>query len=405
MKVIVLKKTIALPLVAVALVGMLAFTAFVRFTPATGQPAGTYPADHIIRITALLEFDGKPVVVDELVTCLAEGAGGSTSGRQFLSFQPNRILVATDTPDGSMIVFQTTRSFCYTYGKTWSDSEEELTVPVGWTPVLRWYNKRDPREMTEGLWYVSETALNAENSRLKIIENFAITIPKHPFSDALLAEAETQAIERDYCLGQSVDCITLSPYQNMIAIPEDMWLNPDPKYLRDSVHASRDTDPQPLIYYLNGLGEGEGVLAIPHNDNATDPGLIVPEEALRMVAGLSYGRRRDSLLTELGIPKIDADRFGLLMSETAVQRFERRPLDLNHYDDSIPWKCEDGFLVPDFENPGLWYAYSRSAGCIHTEVFNGLMWPDQGTVENWERFYGELFFDFETKTLWRSRSR
>ncbi len=365
------------------------------------EPPGTYPADHIIRITALLEFDGKPVVVDELITCLAEGAGGSTSGRQFLSFQPNRILVAVDTPDGGMIVFQTTRSFCYTYGKTWGDREEELTVPVGWTPVLRWYNQRDPREMTEGLWYVSETALNAENSRLKIIENFAITIPEHPFSDTLLAEAEAQAVEHDYCLGQQEDCISLSPYPSMIAIPEDMWRNPGADYVRDSPHANRDTDPQPLIDFLDGLGEGEGILAIPTEKNATDPDMILPEEAVRMIGGLTRGQRPDSLLTELGIPKSDTDRFGLLMSETAVQRFVRQPLNLNRYDDSIPWKCEDGFLVPDFENPGIRYAYRRSVGCKHIEASNGLLWPGKGIVENWERFYGAYLFDFETKALWR----
>lgn len=111
-----MKKAIALPLVAALLIGGLLLAGYVQLTPATGQPApepaGTYPADHIIRITAKLEFDGKPVVVDELVTCLAEGAGGSTSGRQFLSFQPNRIRVAVDTPDGGMIMFSTRRSFC-----------------------------------------------------------------------------------------------------------------------------------------------------------------------------------------------------------------------------------------------------------------------------------------------------
>ncbi len=383
------------------LAGWLIFSNQASLQAMTDEPPGTYPADHIIRITALLEFDGKPVVVDELVTCLAEGAGGSTSGRQFLSFQPNRIRVAVDTPDGGMIMFSTRRSFCYVYAKTWGDYDEELTVPVGWTPVLRWFDNRDPREMNEGIMYVSETALNAENGRLKIIENFVIAIPEHPFSDALLAEAETQAIERDYCLGQPEDCITLGPYPTMIAIPEDMWRNVDPKYLRDSIHANRDTDPQPLIDFLDGLGEGEGVLAIPNKSNTSDTSLIVPEEAARMIGGFTYGRRRDGLITELGIPKSDADRFGLLMSETAVQRFVRRPMNLNRYDDAIPWKCEGGFLVPDFDNPGIRYGYRRSAGCLPAEVFKGLIWPERGTVEHWERFYGAYLFDFETKTLWR----
>jgi len=193
---------------------------YVQLTPATGQsapePAGTYPADHIIRITAKLEFDGKPVVVDELVTCLAEGAGGSTSGRQFLSFQPNRIRVAVDI------------------------------------------------------------------------------------------------------LGRG-----------------------------------RNPDRQTMV--------------------------------------------------EQGIPKSDAERFGLLMSETAVGRYKRWPLDLNRSDEHIPWKCQDGFLVPDFDNPGIRYIYSVSLNCIHPDISKGLIWPDKGIVPNWIRFYGELFFDFDTKTLWRMR--
>ena len=403
-----MKKSITLPLVAVALVGMLAFAAFMQLTPATGQavsePAGTYPADHIIRITALLEFDGKPVVVDELITCLAEGAGGSTSGRQFLSFQPNRIRVAVDTPDGGMIMFSTRRSFCYVYAKTWGDYDEELTVPVGWTPVLTWLDNRDTRKVNEGIMYVSETALNAENGRLKIIENFEITIPEHPFSDELLAEAEAQAIEHDYCLGQPDGCLYFGPYPSMIAIPEEMWRNPDPKFLRDSIHANRDTDPQPLIDYLNGLGEGEGVLAIQFNKFNTNPDLIVPEEALRMIGGFTYGRRDDSsLLYEWGIPKSNADRFGLLMSEMSAQRYVHRPLDLNYADDLIPWRCENGFFVPDFDNPGLLYMYGQSMGCHHPDINKGLMWPDKGIVEHYVTFYGELFFDFDTKTLWRMR--
>ena len=403
-----MKKSIALPLAAVALVGMLAFVAFVQLTPATSQPvpepAGTYPADHIIRITALLEFDGKPVVVDELITCLAEGAGGSTSGRQLLSFQPNRIAVAVETPDGGMIMFSTRRSFCYVYAKTWGDYDEELTVPVGWTPVLTWYDRRDPREMNEWLWYVSETALNAENGRLKIIENFQIAIPEHPFSDALLAKAEAQAVERNYCLGKPEDCIGLGRYPSMIVIPENMWRNPDPEILRVSPLANRGIFPQPLIDYLDSLGEGEGILAIPFNGNITDPNQIVPEEALRMAGILGKGRNPDwQTMVEQGIPKSDAERFGLLMSEAAVGRYERWPLDLNRFDEHIPWKCENGFLVPDFDNPGLLYGYRRSAGCLHAEVSRGLMWPGKGIVESWVRFYGELFFDFDTKTLWRMR--
>ncbi len=372
----------------------------------TPEPAGTYPADHIIRITALLEFDGKPVVVDELITCLAEGAGGSTSGRQFLSFQPNRILVAVDTPDGGMIKLSTMRSFCYVYGSTWGGQTEERTVPENWTPPLTWYDNRNPREWDKGIMYISETALTAENGRLRIIEDFEITIPEHPFSDALLAEAEAQEEERDFWQGvpPNVSDIFLvnSRMGTMIEVPEDMWRNPDPRRLRDSIHASRDTDPQPLIDFLDSLGNGDKIIAVPFYvdpDGGPDSATTISEEARRMIGAFEYGQRPSlGKFLERGIPKSNAERFGLLISENTATRYQNIPLDLNRLDTRIPWKCEGGVAMPDFDNPGLIYLFSQR--CTHPNYFEQLVWPEYGEVENWRLFYGGLFFDQKTKTFW-----
>ncbi len=412
-----MKKAIALPLVAVALVGMLAFAAFVQLTPATGQsvsePAGTYPADHIIRITALLEFDGKPVVIDELVTCLAEGAGGSTSGRQFLSFRPNRILVAVDTPDGGMIRFSVFRSLCYAYGKTWGETETERTIPDGWTPVLTWFDDRNPQEWVEGIIYISETALNAENGRLRIIEDFALTIPEHPFTESLLTEAEAQAVERDYWqgvppTGSDVFWQSSGRLGTMIEVPESMWRNPATHYLRTSIHANRDTDPQPLIDFLDGLGEGDRIIAIPYYldpDVGRDSGDMMTEEALRMLDSFNYGRHPAMFdYLERGVPKTDAERFGLLISENSTLRYQNIPLDLNRFDTRIPWTCEDNVATPDFDNPGLIYIFTRSQRCTHPNNFERLDWPGYGEIPEWYPDYGNVFFDQKTKTVWYYRT-
>ncbi len=369
-------------------------------TSSNAQTPGTYPADHIIRITALLEFDGKPVVVDELVTCLAEGAG--TPGNQFLSFQPNRLWVITETPDGGMISFLSTRSMCYVYGDIWGDDYPELSVPESWTPVLRWFDSRDPSEWNEGIMYVSETALTAENGRLKIIENFAITIPEHPFSNALLAKAEAQATVRNYETSMSNNgfLLVMKAIGTMVEIPEEMWRHPDPKYLRTSFHANQDTDPQPLIDFLNGLGEGEGIIALPYNEDAPDQDLYISLEALRMIDEFTAGRRAGlTNLVELGVPKQNAERFGLQISENTADRFRRRPLDLDFFDTRIPWKCDNsGTVTPDFDNPGLIYLYSER--CTHPRNFEQLVWPGIGVISEWKLRYGNLFYDYNSHTLW-----
>lgn len=408
-----MKKAIVLPLVAVALVGMLAFAAFVQLTPATSQPvsepAGTYPADHIIRITALLEFDGKPVVVDELVTCLAEGAGGSTSGRQFLSFQPNRIRVAVDTPDGGMIMFPALRSLCYAHSSIWSDATQGLTVPKGWTPVLTWYDNRNPREWNEGIMYVSETALTAENGRIRIIDDFEVTIPEYPITENLLAEANAQAIERDFWQGvpPNVSDVFLvnSRMGTMIEVPESMWHDPDPVYLRTSIHANRDTDPQPLIDFLDGLGDGDKIIAVSYYvdpNETTDSETTLSEEALRMMGSFDYGRRVSlGDFLERGVPRSNAERFGLLISENKAALYENIPLELNRFDTRIPWRCEGGVAVPDFDNTGVIYLYSQR--CNHPKNFERLIWSGYGEIPEWKPDFGVLFFDQNTKTFWYLR--
>lgn len=46
----------------------------------------------------------------------------------------------------------------------------------------------------------------------------------------------------------------LGRYPFMIAILGDIGRNPDPMFLRTSIYANRDTDPQPLIDYLSTRG-------------------------------------------------------------------------------------------------------------------------------------------------------
>ena len=353
--------------------------------------------DHIIQITAKLEFDGRIIDVDELIICTGETFRNSNR----LHMKANRYQVAVETIDGGMITFGT-RKLCDLYESIWGDADEELTAPAGWTPILSWLDNRRSELVKEGILYVSETALNAENGRLKIIEDFALTIPQHPYSEMLFDEAETQAIERDYCLGQNEGCKALHPNPVMVELSEQDWRHPNPDLLLLPAAHVPPRDHQPLIDVLDGL-EGEGIYAIPiyQSDNPSERTISL--EASKLIQLYLFNRPTlggSNFLTFLSIPKLDAERFGLLATEAALRKYERWPYALVRYDDAVPLKCEDGYLVADFDNPGLAYIYGEGSGCMDSEANRGFVWQGHGLVENWEGRNSRLFFDFRTKALW-----
>jgi hypothetical protein len=199
--------------------------------------------------------------------------------------------------------------------------------PEGWTPVLQWYDRRDPRQAETGIIYLSETALEAENGRLRITEPFRITIPEFPTGETLIAEAARQTAERDYWLGQFPDIgervkFTSSKLEWMLQIPESEWRNPERATTSFDVGRGKNSpqpDPSALARYLDSVVGERGVVVLGYSDD------LGSKDAAMVIYGLRDGRLSGSnTIYERGIPKRNAPRFGMLISEKTVERNRKK---------------------------------------------------------------------------------
>ena len=360
-----------------------------------------HPASHVIRVTAKLIFDGKPVEFDELIDCKATYRGKPTK-TPHMAFSIDRIDIAAETPDGGMIKFGASRSFCNVFGSTWGNALTEFTPPDGWTPVLEWYDRRDPRPAETGILYLSETALEAEDGRLRIIEPFQIAIPEYPASDELIAEAERQAAARDFWLGYNPHAGELVKFsfgrmEWMLRIPESEWRNPtlaETAFKLDR-YKRRDSkiEPYALARHLDGLAEGNGMVALGY------PGDTFPEPAFRVLSYLRAGRRPGlGGIYERGIPRKTSERFALLLSDKTEAWLKKFPFDLDILDEYVPFTCIDGVMIPVPETPGLIYWFHDR--CSHPDHFRGIDFFGKPVAGEVLPSNDKLVFDLETGDLW-----
>ncbi len=365
-----------------------------------------HPASHVIRITAELTFDGAPVEIDELVDCRAYYRGALYK-TPHLTFSPSRVQVANETADGGMIVFRVSRSFCWAFAKTWGGFDEETNPPPGWTPALEWYDNRDPALAQMGLLYLSETALTAPNGRLRIVEPFQLSIPEHPPSEALIAEAERQDVERDMWFGRDVTGsyrYLSSPFaykmEALLKIPESEWRNPE--RAKASWHwiqrrnGRHDPEPdwQALARYLDGVTSDARYVDLGYIDRETYP------DAVQVLERLRAGRGSDlNGIYESGIPKPSAPRYGLLISEKRAGQWATDPFNPNYVDEFIPVTCIDGVMTADPAHPGLRYWFRER--CSHHKLFIGFdFFGVRLTIDVTSRL-SNLIFDTQTGDLWR----
>ncbi len=365
-----------------------------------------HPASHVIRITAELTFDGAPVEIDELVDCRAYYRGALYK-TPHLTFSPSRVQVANETADGGMIVFRVSRSFCWAFAKTWVGFDEETNPPPGWTPALEWYDNRDPELAQMGLLYLSETALTAANGRLRIVEPFQLSIPEHPPSEVLIAEAERQETERDLWLGRDVTgsyrylSSGLTPtMDSILRIPESEWRNPE--LAKAGWHWSQQRngrhDPEPdwqaLARYLDGVTSDARYIYLGHIDGELFP------DAAEVLLRLLTGRRSDlNDIYQSGIPKPSAPRFGLLISEKRAGQWATDPFNPNYVDEQIPFTCIDGVMTADPAHPGLKYWFRER--CSHHKRFIGADFFGVRLTTERAPLFASLIFDTQTRDLWR----
>jgi hypothetical protein len=314
-----------------------------------------------------------------------------------MTFKMDRRQIARETQDGGTIVIRVSRSFCYVYGDTWGDVFDEFTPPEGWTPVVEWYNHRDPRQAETGIIYLSETALYAENGRLRIIEPFQIAIPEHPAGETLIAEAARQAEQ------QAEEQATRLSYRFrargmdwMFRIPESEWRNPERAILSSEVGRNKrypKPDFSALARYLESIEGDSGFVVLGY------PKDLGSEDAAAVLYLQRDGRFPELVdVYERGIAKRDAPRHGVLISEKTAERQRNNPLFPDFFDEYVPFTCVEGMMTPLTETPGLIYWFRDR--CSHPDHHRGVDFFGKPVTGEILPVNDKLVFDLETGDLW-----
>lgn len=373
--------------------------------PPPETPAGP-SADHVIRYTAKLTFDGELVEFDELVHCRSEYRGRLFAGVS-LKIDPVRRHVVRSVPGGGIIGFKPNREHCFQLGDAWGYGGTHTEPPEGWTPVVEWFDHRDIRKAERGIVYMSERALTAKNGRLRIVEPFRLTIPEHPPSEALLAEAARQAEERKFWLGGPRKPGLENPRQMrdwtyswrrlpwMFRIPESLWRNPVDRLARArEVHQIKRPVERidALARYLEARRAGGGAIVLPYAHE------IENRDVSNTLALLRVGRSDTGIPWILGIPQSRAPRHGMTLTDRGFARLQKNPLWFDRFDEYIPLNCVDGVLTPDLANPGLIHWVRNK--CTYPEFAKGIDFFGLDVEGSLLPLNGKLVFDRSTGDLW-----
>lgn len=382
-----------------------AFATLIALTGFVAQAAEPSPKAHIVRITAELTFDGKPVKIDDLIGCGIGYTGTPTSAPREV-FRTNREGVFAPVPGGGIIGFRVTREFCYLNGAEWGAPFGDKRAPDDWTPVIEWFDHSDLREATAGLKYMSETALTAANGRLRITEPFRVTIPQHPPSPELIAEALAQAETRNLWPNEQVaeDSLARTRYlvlagRNMpwmFRVAESEWRNPERAIIASETGTARTLpkpDFQALANWLDSY-QGSGFVALPY------PGKSGLPDVERMLILLQHGRRGELVdIYNLGIAKPNAPRFGLLLTERGTRaRAAADPYYPNRFDSYVPFACRDGVMTTAPETPGLIYWYRDP--CAWPKHFKSLSFFGRPMHGDFFPTNGRPVLDLDNGDLW-----
>lgn len=377
---------------------------------ATPEPEVREPTrhslSHVVRVTATLSFDGHEVVLDDLIDCSALWREtGDHRGYRDPVLKPSRTWIATPLPQGGMIVWLATDLVCFLMGDTWGSSRQpEASVPPGWTPELHWYDHRDPQQAREGIIYVSETAITAPEGRLKILEPFRFTIPEHPASEPLIAEAARQTEERDFWLGRPTSSLEKSSFFSFgrvpwtLRIPEQEWRDPKRARIAGRVGGLRARhlqiqDFDALARTLDAL-EGTGLEFLRVEDL---PGGY-DSEAWKVVRNLQDGRMRQAQIGRFGIPRRGFPKEGTLFSAETMELYADNPFFPQRVDEYVPFACVDGVMTLMPETPGqiYWYKYD----CSHQEHNKGVNFIGMIFENHLIFLKNDWVFDHNTQDLW-----
>lgn len=352
-----------------------------------------YPYEHVMHVTAVLEFDGERIEVDDLIDCRSEYTGPASRAVQ-LPFEIMRSELAYETADGGVLKIDIPPNICGAYSEVWAGLDKGHQIPSSWIPIIGWFDRRNPKNANKGVRYWSETAFKNPVGRLEIIDGFKVEVPEQ--TNEIVEEAKQQALERDMWQGASVHTTSrnlgIKTLPWYIRIPREEWARP-PKYLRAP---GRPADPEGLREMLDALPPANALMFIGDAINWDEH-----EAVMFSINDLMTGRWGSvNAIGYHGIPQRSEPRWGMFLSERSWERAQTQEHRIPFYDDWIPLDYESGKLILRTDTPGLRYHY-RGYGDWYRDTNRTVDFLGKPFVNGpYDTLKGSLVFDLESRDLW-----
>lgn len=364
-----------------------------------------HPYDHVMRVTAVLEFDGERIEVDDLIDCFSEYRG-TPRETATLIFKVGRYRLVYDTPEGGMVVIRISRNICSAYADEWSDREKRFEVPQAWVPVISWYDNRDATQFVNAETYYSETSIKNPRGRLRVVESFSVSIP--PQTEEVLAEAKLQEAARDFWLRKPSNVSSelkagfLTELPWFIRIPREEWSRV-PTFQRprssNSLLPPRLADWEVLKNWLDSQPSREGLLLLSRalQEQVSED---EREEISFTLRDFLIGRQGGfETIGRHGIPQKEVYLYGMYLSERSWQRARENVENIPFFDEFMPLGVQDCVLTLRTDTPGIRYHFNGDRACgRHNENVKFLGKPILNGP--WSDSENRLIFDLETRDLW-----
>ncbi|MEL7515034.1 MAG: hypothetical protein AAGK03_10515 [Pseudomonadota bacterium] len=346
--------------------------------------------DHVFRVTALLEFDGQSIKVDDLIDCRTNYTGPANRAVT-LPFETSRWQLPYATDGAGVLIINIMPNTCGAYAKKWSGvADVDAVFPDGWVPFMHWYNTRDPLRATFGEYFWSQTALEAPSGRLKIVENFQILYPDQ--SDETNALAARQVVERDVWTGEKPrlnSALFLPKMPVYYRLPRVLWAN-EPAY---QAAPDRLSDVAGLRAFLDQQPKGDGLVYLGEDITANKAWAFSVDDHL-------WGRRGGSTDGWHGVPHGDQPRWAMFLSKRGFEKVQTRRQRVAFRDAWVPTELVDGTLTLRPEKTGT-ALLGSGYGDWYRAGARQFKFMDKSFVNGPYSAVSSLYiFDLETRDLW-----
>ncbi|MEL6104058.1 MAG: hypothetical protein AAFR68_22460 [Pseudomonadota bacterium] len=353
------------------------------------QEAERHPYEHVFRVTATLSFDGEIIEVDDLIDCRSDYDGPPERANR-IRFDTSRWQLAYDTGENGRLVINIMPNACGAFSEDWAGVSFGLTFPEGWLPFMHWYDSRTLADATRGEIYWSAAALQNPKGRLKVVDGFTFTYPEQ--NEAIVAEAAAQ--ERDGAVWPDPPRIWGAyylqdkPLPSYLRLPRDAWAN-EPSYRGAP---DRPSDIPGLTAFLDGLPHDVGLMYVGAE--------IIANEAWSFtVRDHFWGIRGGTTDGWHGVPQRGKPRWGMFLSDRAVEQMRAEPRRLPFRDELIPTEDVDGVLTLRPDLPGMAFMSSRRRA--HWFSKNQLDFLGKEFANSEYRPRDRIYiFDTDTRDLW-----